>query len=88
MQSGMGLFASELCCECIAALSGFLRRSIYISKEQRKEHDMYTGSSETQKYIAEAHRMRAEFIRAGFVKLFSKFKRKKAVEYKDHPARA
>lgn len=49
---------------------------------------MYTGSSETQKYIAEAHRMRAEFIRAGFVKLFSKFKRKKAVEYKDHPARA
>jgi hypothetical protein len=49
---------------------------------------MYTGSPEIQKHIDEAHRMRAEFIRAGFVKLFSKFKRKKATSYKDHPAHA
>ena len=49
---------------------------------------MYTGSPETQKYMEEARRMRAEFIRAGFVKFFGFFKRKKAVEYKDHPAHA
>ena len=78
----------ELCGECIAGLTGFLRCSIYINREQRKERIMYTGSAETQKYIEEAHRMRAEFSRAGFVKFFGFFKRKKAVEYKDHPAHA